>query len=150
MSPRPIQEQPESKILTETENEFVQALWDLKEGTVNHVIERLAETKPDKKWAYTSVSTILRILEQKSFLKSRKEGRTHVYVPVVSRAEYEEKALKHLVKNVFAESKLSFAQRFFESSHLSADEWDAIAKLVKDHVETNELKSKSARKKQGD
>ena len=65
-----------SDLLTEVELEFMNELWALEEGTVRDVLERLPE---DRNLAYTSGATILRILEQKEFVTSRKEGKSHVY-----------------------------------------------------------------------
>ena len=58
-----------SELLTEVELEFMNELWALGEGTVRDVLERLPE---DRNLAYTSGATILRILEQKEFVTSRK------------------------------------------------------------------------------
>lgn len=64
--------------LTEVELELMGYLWKLNEATVNDVVSALPEAR---KLAYTSVSTMLRILEQKGVVDSRKEGRGHVYFP---------------------------------------------------------------------
>ena len=71
-----------TKLLTEVELELMTALWKLGEGSVADVLETLPK---ERKLAYTSVSTILRILEQKKVLKARKEGRGHVYVPMLEK-----------------------------------------------------------------
>ena len=60
----------EKSLLTKTELELMNLLWDLGEGSVRDVMAALPQ---DRDLAYTSVSTILRILEKKEFLKSRKE-----------------------------------------------------------------------------
>ena len=72
----------DDKMLTEVELELMTILWSLSEGSVADVIERLPK---NRNLAYTSVSTILRILEQKGTLKARKEGRGHIYMPLVSK-----------------------------------------------------------------
>lgn len=88
----------ESKLLTETELELMSILWKLGEGSVTEVLERLPK---ERELAYTSVSTILRILEQKGVLKTRKEGRGHIYIPSLPKADYEAKTVKHVVDRVF-------------------------------------------------
>ena len=70
------------KLLTEVELELMTILWKKGEGSVADVIEGLPK---DRNLAYTSVSTILRILEQKGALKTRKEGRGHVYIPALKK-----------------------------------------------------------------
>src|SRR5690242_526540 len=88
----------DGKLLTETELELMTILWRLEEGTVADVIAELPE---ERDLAYTSVSTILRILEQKNILKTRKEGRGHIYTPLIKKSEYETKTVKHVVERVF-------------------------------------------------
>ncbi len=88
----------EEKLLTDVELELMTILWRLGEGSVADVLEGLPKGRD---LAYTSVSTILRILEQKGVLKTRKEGRGHVYIPELKKAAYESKALKHVVDRVF-------------------------------------------------
>lgn len=90
-------ESPE-KLLTEVELELMTVLWRLGEGSVNDV---MAELPKERDLAYTSISTILRILEQKKIVITRKEGRGHIYIPAIAKADYEAKTLKHVVDKVF-------------------------------------------------
>jgi predicted transcriptional regulator len=106
----------ESRILTETELELMNILWKLSEGSVNDV---LAELSKDRDLAYTSVSTILRILEQKGIIMSRKEGRGHVYIPKVKKEEYERTSVQHLVSNVFEGEASTLVRRLIETKDLS-------------------------------
>src|SRR5262245_34034107 len=84
--------------LTQVELELMTVLWKLGSGTVADVIEELRE---ERRLAYTSVSTILRILEKKGVLASRKKGRGHEYVPRLERAEYESWSVRDLVTRLF-------------------------------------------------
>lgn len=86
------------KMLTEVELELMSILWRLGEGSVNDVIRELPEGRD---LAYTSVSTILRILEQKSIVAARKEGRGHVYVPALRKSLYEKQSVKNMMEKVF-------------------------------------------------
>ena len=88
----------ESRLLTETELELMTIVWKLGEGSVADVIAYLPKGRD---LAYTSVSTILRILEQKEVLGARKEGRGHVYFPLLQKEDYEARTLKHVVEKVF-------------------------------------------------
>ena len=82
------------ELLTEVELEFMSELWALKEGTVRDVLARLPE---DRNLAYTSAATIIRILEQKGFVTSRKEGKSHVYAPTLAKDTYQSRTLKDLL-----------------------------------------------------
>ncbi|MBC85945.1 MAG: transcriptional regulator [Bdellovibrionaceae bacterium] len=85
--------------LTDVELELMTILWQLGQGTVRQVLDAREE---DRAMAYTSASTILRILEQKGMVKSFKKGKSHVYSPLLSRVEFEEGFVKHVLTDVFA------------------------------------------------
>lgn len=115
------------KLLTHVELEIMGLLWRLQEATVHQV-----QKASDRELAYTSISTVLRILEQKGFVLSRKEGRGHVYLPAVSKQDYEGKALGHVVENVFEGAPASLVRCLIETQALSTDDLKAIAGLLQD------------------
>lgn len=117
----------DEKLLTETELELIQILWKLGEGAVNDVLENLP---PNRDLAYTSVSTILRILEQKKIVSSRKEGRGHVYKPLISKSHYEEKAVKYMVGRVFDGAPLALAKQLLQTNELTADDLNELKLLI--------------------
>jgi predicted transcriptional regulator len=116
----------EEKLLTEVELELMALLWKRGEGSVSDV---LAELPKDRKLAYTSVSTILRILEQKGVVSTRKEGRGHVYVPRLSKAAYEKRALKHVVARVFDGAPVALVKQLLNSD-IGAEDLEEIKKLI--------------------
>lgn len=115
------------KLLTETELELMTILWRLGEGTVADVIEGLPV---ERDLAYTSVSTILRILEQKKVLKTRKEGRGHIYIPVLGKEEYESKTVKHLVHRVFDGAPTALVKQLVSSIPLGDDEVEELERII--------------------
>lgn len=115
----------DEKLLTDVELELISILWKMGEGSVNDVIFLLP---PERELAYTSVSTILRILEQKKILKTRKEGRGHVYIPLLTKDEYEKKALNHVVEKVF-ESPMALVKQLLDSNKLTEKELEEIKAL---------------------
>ena len=102
-------------------------LWKIGEGTVNDVLGALPSAR---KLAYTSVSTILRILEQKGVVVSRKEGRGHVYIPRLGKEAYEATTLHHLVTRVFDGTPTALVRRLLETERLSEDELAEIRALL--------------------
>lgn len=114
------------KLLTEVELELMNIIWNLKEASVNDVI---AELPTERKLAYTSVSTIIRILEQKKVLGARKEGRGHIYFPILTKKDYEATTIHHVVENVFDGTPASLVKRLLETENLSHDEIDSIKKM---------------------
>ena len=121
-----------SKLLTEVELELMGILWKIREGTVHEVIESLPK---ERKLAYTSVSTMLRILEQKKVLGSRKEGRGHIYFPRLNKDEYEATSLHHLVKKVFDGAPSGVVRRLIETDGLTEDDLRAIQELIANKLE---------------
>jgi predicted transcriptional regulator len=83
--------------LTRAEEEVMQILWQIEKGVVHELLEKFPEPKP----AYNTVSTIIRILEQKGFVGHKAYGRTHEYFPVISKIllpEFCEQLLRKLLQ----------------------------------------------------
>ncbi len=121
--------QTEEKLLTETELELMSILWKIGQGTVHEVMEHLPT---GRNLAYTSVSTILRILEQKKFIESHKEGRGHIYSPIVLKQKYEEASLQNLLNKVFDGTPTTLVRRLLETADLSQEELNSIRSLLKE------------------
>jgi predicted transcriptional regulator len=117
----------DERLLTDVELELMTILWRLGEGTVNAVLEELPAERP---LAYTSVSTILRILEKKGVVATRKQGRGHVYVPRVSKQDYEARSLRRLLSSVFDGAPTALVRCLVESERLSPDDLRAIRGLL--------------------
>jgi predicted transcriptional regulator len=125
----------DEKLLTDTELELMTILWKLGEGSVADVINGL---KAGRDLAYTSVSTILRILEQKKILKTRKEGRGHIYIPAIDKAEYEAKTVKHMVSRVFDGTPTALVKQLVSSVPMDSKQIEELRKII------NEAGSKAA------
>jgi predicted transcriptional regulator len=119
------------KPLTEVELELMNAIWDLGECTVKDVQTVLQK---DRDLAYTSVATIMKILEQKGILNSRKNDRAHTYRSLISRAEYESTSLRHLAKNLFQSDPSSMVMRLLNDNKLSKEELQAIRRILDERM----------------
>ena len=115
------------KLLTDVELELISILWRLGEGAVSDVLEHLPK---ERDLAYTSVSTILRILEQKGVLKARKEGRGHIYVPVLKKSEYESKTIRHVVDKVFDGTPVALVKQLLDTVEIGEAEIAELRKLL--------------------
>jgi BlaI family transcriptional regulator, penicillinase repressor len=113
------------RLLTEFELEVMTVLWRLGQATVAEVQADL----PRQPVAYTSVSTMVRILEQKGFVRSRKEGRLHVYAPRVPKQEYEAVALRHVIGKLFDGAPVNLVRALVEAEELSPGEIDELKAL---------------------
>ena len=116
------------KPLTATELEMMNVLWRIAPATVHQVVEALL---PQRQLAYTSVSTIVRILEQKGYVRSRKEGRGHLYEPTIQKEAYQVASLQHLVSNVFDGTPTLLVQRLVDSEQLGPEQLDEIRRALK-------------------
>jgi predicted transcriptional regulator len=115
------------KPLTPVELELMHIVWRKGEVSVADVLEALP---PERKLAYTSVSTVLRILEQKGVLQSRKMGRGHLYSALLPREAYEVQSVRHLVETVFDGTPSALVERLVEAVPLSPEEVEQIRKLL--------------------
>lgn len=115
------------KMLTDVELELMSILWRLGEGSVADVMGELPENRD---LAYTSVSTILRILEQKGVLGTRKEGRGHVYIPKLEKSAYEAKTVKLVIERVFDNAPVTLVKQLIQSGGLNQEDLNEIRKLI--------------------
>ncbi|WP_299370898.1 BlaI/MecI/CopY family transcriptional regulator [uncultured Tateyamaria sp.] len=116
-----------NELLTEVELEFMNELWALGEGTVRDVLDRLPE---DRDLAYTSAATILRILEQKEFVTSRKDGKSHVFKPTLGKDAYQTRSLKDLSMKLFDDAPVSLVARLVNDDELTDEALGTIRALV--------------------
>ena len=113
--------------LTPVELELMDILWKIGQGTVRDVMAHLS-TK--RNLAYTSVSTILRILEQKKILTTKKLGRQHIYLPTLTKQVFASHSVKKIVNQVFSGSSVELVAYLMNKSNLSIDEIIAIQKIL--------------------
>ncbi|PRP66880.1 BlaI/MecI/CopY family transcriptional regulator [Nonlabens agnitus] len=114
------------KTLTQAEEEIMQILWKLDEANVAAIIDQMPDPKP----AYNTVSTITRILESKKFVGYRKEGRGHIYFPIVSKDAYSRATAGKLASNYFKGSYKSMVSFFMEQEKLSVQDLEDILKEI--------------------
>jgi len=126
------------KKLTKAEEQIMQVLWDLGKGFVNDIVNLLPEPKP----AYNTVSTIVRILEQKGFIAHKAYGRTHEYYPLVNKEDYSREYLNNFTRNYFSSSYKALASFFAQSENLSIKELEEIKLLVEAQIENHKKETK--------
>lgn len=114
------------KQLTKSEEEIMQILWQLKKANVKAIIEEFPEPKP----AYNTVSTIVRILESKGFVGYEKEGKGHVYFPLIEQQDYSNQSINKLVDNYFQGSFKSMVSFFVKKNDISLKELESVLKEI--------------------
>ena len=113
--------------LTPVELELMEILWKIGRGTVRDVMAHLAK---NRELAYTSVSTILRILQQKKILYAEKMGKQHVYIPIFSKQNFASHSVKKMIKQIFSGNSAELVAYLMNKNDLSIDEISAIQNLL--------------------
>ena len=117
-----------SKLLTPLELKVMNQMWRLEKAFVKEILQQW-EDQPAP--AYNTVSTTVRILEEKGFVDHEAFGRTHQYYPVVSKLAYQKMLLKHVVSNVFSGSMLNLVSTLVNDDQVSEDELNEIREMIK-------------------
>jgi predicted transcriptional regulator len=118
-----------SSVLTEAELRLMDLIWSKGPATVQEIQESLPEDAP---LAYNSVLTTIRILEKKGYLAHNKDGRAHVYRPLVDRDEATRSEIGHLVGRFFQNSRELLVLNLLEDENLDAAELKRLRKLLEE------------------
>lgn len=116
-----------SATLTEAELRLMEVLWQNGPATVQQVQQDLPEKAP---LAYNSVLTTIRILEKKGYVKHVKDGRAHVYTPLVQREEASRSEIRRLVNRFFGSSHELLVLNILEDQSVDAAELKRLRKAL--------------------
>jgi BlaI family penicillinase repressor len=117
----------QSETLTEAELRIMNVLWLKGFGTVQLILDSLLE-KPAL--AYNSVLTTIRVLERKGYVKHSKDGRAHVYAPLVGRDEATRSEIRHLVGRFFEDSHEQLVLNILEDQGIETEELDRLREML--------------------
>ncbi len=115
----------QSATLTEAELRIMDVLWRKGSGTVQQVLAWLPSTL-----AYNSVLTTIRILEKKGHVKHVKDGRAHVYEPIIGRQEATRSEIQHLVGRFFRNSHEALVLNILQDEELDADKLKRLREML--------------------
>ncbi len=118
------------KELTKAEEQVMQILWRLKSGFVKDIIAEMPAPKP----AYNTVSTIVRILEQKGFVGHKAYGKTYEYYPLVDKVRYSNFYLNNFLSGYFSGSFERLVSFFAKENDLDIKDVDELMKHVKENL----------------
>jgi BlaI family transcriptional regulator, penicillinase repressor len=122
-----------SQTLTEAELRLMNVLWQKGSATVQQVLDNLP-SKPAL--AYNSVLTTIRILENKGYVKHVKDGRAHVYMPLVGRKEATRFEIRHLVNRFFKNSHEQLVLNILQDESIDEAELRKIREMLDERQET--------------
>lgn len=112
--------------LTHQEEAVMLHIWQLKECVVKDIINEMDDPRPP----YTTVASIVRNLEQKGYLNSKKYGNVWVYTPKVKEDEYKKVFMSNVVKSYFENSYKELVSFFVKEEKISSEELQEIMRMI--------------------
>jgi BlaI family penicillinase repressor len=125
----------QSRTLTDGEHRIMEVMWEKGSATVAEVAEALAGKDGT---AYTTILTMMRIMRDKGYLRCRKEGRAHVYIPRVDRETAARKAVRQLLGKFFAGSPGELVLSFLRDEEISLKEIDEMKRKIVEQEKEDE------------
>ena len=122
----------QSATLTHAELRIMEVLWRRGSSTVQQVLDHLNQVSA---LAYNSVLTTIRILEKKGYVGHSKDGRAHVYEPLIGRQEATRSEITHLVSRFFCNSREQLVLNILEEQGLEPEELQRL-RLILDRGQT--------------
>jgi predicted transcriptional regulator len=114
------------KHLTNREEEIMEIFWEKGSLFVKDVIDLMTEPKPH----YNTISTIVRLLEDKRFLGHEQFGNTHRYYALITREEFSKNSIKNLVNKYFNTSYSSVVSMFVKEQAITTEEIKELIRQV--------------------
>jgi predicted transcriptional regulator len=116
-----------SPALTDAEARVMAVLWKAQSATVSEVVAALS---PKREVSYSTVQTILRILENKGYVGHDKLGRAFIYRPLVDERQARKRALRHLVKRLFEGSPRLLVLNVLDDEEIDPEELKQLKELI--------------------
>ena len=117
--------------LTAKEEEIMQVLWDLKKALVRDIMNEL----PNSEQPYTTISSIVRILERKGFVSHKPYGKTHEYFPLISKTVYRKGKFKRFLNEYFDNSIESVVSFLVKEEKISPKEMEELTRMIANESE---------------
>ncbi|MCP4312861.1 MAG: BlaI/MecI/CopY family transcriptional regulator [Bacteroidetes bacterium] len=119
------------KELTKAERQVMHHIWELKKSFLKDIVEAFPEPRP----AYTTISTVIRVLVKKGFVGYNTYGKVHEYFAKISRQSYFRTYVKLLINNHFDGSVVSFASFFTGDDAVDLGELEEIKQLIDQKID---------------
>ncbi|GAA0879494.1 BlaI/MecI/CopY family transcriptional regulator [Algoriphagus jejuensis] len=117
--------------LSPGEEELMNYLWSLKKAFMKDLLDAYPEPKP----AATTVSTLLKRMQEKQFVGYLTKGNSREYFTLVTKENYFSKHIKGLIKNFFDDSPAQFASFFASKTEFSKEELESLKSIIEDKLE---------------
>ena len=119
------------KELTKAEQQVMHHIWELKKSFLKEIVEAFPEPRP----AYTTISTVIRVLVKKGFVGYNTYGKVHEYFAKISRKAYFRTHVSTMIDNHFEGSVVSFASFFTGDDALELGELEEIKLMIDQKIE---------------
>lgn len=117
--------------LSNSEEQLMEHLWQLKKGFMKDLLEAYPEPKP----ATTTVATLLKRMIDKKFIAYNENGNAREYYPLVKKSDYFSKHVNGLISNFFNNSASQFASFFTKETNLTAAELEELKKIIDSEIQ---------------
>jgi len=114
--------------LTRKEEELMKILWKLEKAFVKDIVDQYDDPKPH----YNTISSLVRLLQEKGVIGFTQYGNTYEYYPMISREDYRRSFMSQVVSDYFDNSIQSAVAFFVKEKGLSPDELERLIKMIKD------------------
>jgi len=117
--------------LTKAEAQVMHHIWNLEKSFLKDIVDAFPEPKP----AYTTISTVIRVLVRKGYIGYNTYGKIHEYYPKVSRKAYFRNYVKSLINTHFDGSVVRFTSFFTGDDAVDLGELEEIKQLIDQKIE---------------
>ena len=112
--------------LTSKEAQAMQVLWTAGKGFVKDLLVNYPEPKPH----YNTLSSLIRLLEEKGYVGHNAYGNTHEYFPLISKEEYQREFMSDIVESYFGKSYKNVVSFFAQEQNISVEELKEIISMI--------------------
>lgn len=117
--------------LTKAEEQVMKYIWKLEKAFLKDIVEQFPEPKP----AYTTISTVVRVLVKKKYLKFDTYGKIRQYYASISKDSYFKRHMKEVIGNFFNGSPSNFASFFTNNEDLNITELEQMKLMLENRIE---------------
>jgi len=111
--------------LTKREEGIMKIFWEIKKGFVKDIIAKLPDNPP-----YNTISSVVRILAKKGFLKYKQYGNTYEYSPKISKSRYRKQVFKNVMENYFDNSYKNIVSYMAKENKLKEKDIEELMKII--------------------
>lgn len=114
------------KELTKAEEQIMQILWKSEKAFIKDILEHFDDPKP----AYTTVATIVKILERKGFVSYKAYGNAFQFYPLISKDDYSKTHVNSIFKKYFKSSIKDVVSFFADNNKVQVNDIDDAIKVL--------------------